>query len=779
MKHYFTLIIFIFPFTFFAQHIQGTLKNSESGEPIIGIEISTSTNQKSFTNENGNFSFENVTLPITLYFNDADYQTDSLIVKNYNPIIFSLKPSKAQNLDNVVVSASRRKQKIEDVAISMDVLKPELINNKGYAKLDDALGQSPGVYSMDGQISIRGGSGFSYGAGSRVMLLWNGVPMLSADAGDAKWNTVPIELLSSVEVLKGASSVLYGSGALNGIISVSEIMPTTKPYFNAKVQAGIYDNPRRLSLRSGKVKTFQLIEFAHGQKKGNFFYNIGLNLYSNDGFREGEIERRARVTGSVGYNFKKVHGLQTGLGYSFHSQRVGSFLIWESDSLAYRPKGGANYLDPASTLSMMNGFRLMLDPYLKYVGKNNTKHDLKTRFYSVSNQSLSNSSQNSLGNTYYLDYLFQKEFDKTLNLSAGATYMKTQVFSNLYRGNHQADNAAAYVQADSKVGKFAFTAGVRFEYFKQDGAPIDSYSYLKKDSSVKIPIMPIFRGAITYKPVETTILRFSAGQGVRYPATSERYVSTSVGPLNIFQNPNLKKEQGFAMEIGAKQVFKVSNWKGMLDVAGFINQYRNMTEFTFGIYNPAGTILSLDPTSDMYIAKWVGFRAENAEEARIWGAEITFASEGKIGDFTVRSLIGYNYINPVSLNKDSTYRLNFSDTTTNMLKYRFNHLAKADIEVLYKGFSLGLSARYNSYMKNIDRIFEDGVMGIEILTGLKKYRQANEKGALVFDARFGYEFLEHYRVSLIVDNILNAEYVGRPGDIRPPRSFMVQAQFKF
>ena len=38
---------------------------------------------------------------------------------------------------------------------------------------------------MDGQVSIRGGGGFSYGAGSRVLLLWNGVPMISGDAGDA------------------------------------------------------------------------------------------------------------------------------------------------------------------------------------------------------------------------------------------------------------------------------------------------------------------------------------------------------------------------------------------------------------------------------------------------------------------------------------------------------------------------------------------------------------------------------------------------------------------
>lgn len=779
MKYTLLTLFLCLPLFFYAQNISGVVKDKSNGNSIIGVDILSSEGHKSFSGENGDFSFTVSQFPIKLFFKHEDYNEDSIVIKDISSIEILLTPSKAQNLEEVVVSASRRKQKIEDVAISMDVLKPELINNKGYAKIDDALGQAPGVYSMDGQISIRGGSGFSYGAGSRVMLLWNGIPMLSADAGDAKWNTVPIELLSNVEVIKGASSVLYGSGALNGIISVSEITPTEKPFYRAKLQFGVYDRARRQSLRSTAGNTFQLAEFAHGQKKGNFFYTIAMNLYNNQGFREGETEKRARVTGSFGYNFQKVRGLQTGVGFSVHYQRLGSFLIWESDSLAYMPKGGADYKNPASTATMISGLRVMVDPYLKYVGTNGTKHSLKTRIYSVNNQSLSNASQSSLGNTYYADYLFQKEFGKLVVLSAGATYTRTQVIAKLY-GNHHSDNVASYVQSDFKVGKFTFTAGVRFEYFKQDNTPIDSYLYLKKDSSVKIPVYPIARVAMIYKPVEGTILRASFGQGVRYPATSERFVATSVGPLNIFPNPNLKREQGWAGEIGFKQVFKAgSNWKGMLDVAGFVNLYKNMTEFTFGVYSPKGMILSLDPNSSEYIMKWIGFRAENAEEARILGAEITFASEGKIGDVTVRSLLGYNYVNPVSLNKSAMYRANFSDTTTNMLKYRFNHMAKGDVEVEYKGINFGVSMRYNSYMKNIDRIFEDGVVGVQILQGLKQYRQTHNKGVAVLDARIGYTIKDHYQIGVMVNNVFNIEYVGRPGDIREPRTYMVQLQVKF
>lgn len=762
----------------FGQQIEGTLIDSISKEPIVQAEIKLSSGKSTFSGMQGEFTLPCDSFPVVITVYSDEYESFTRTIFKAGNYTFSLTKIKSNDLDNIVVTASRRGQKLEDVPISMDVIKPELYNNKGITSIEKALDQSPGVYSMNGQLSIRGGSGFAYGAGSRVLLLWNDMPMLSADAGDAKWNTVPIELSSKIEVIKGASSVLYGSGALNGIIAVSEIIPTEKPYYRAKAQFGIYDKPQRASLRRKQTLTYQQFEFAHGYKKKNFFYNVALSLYNDAGYREGEIEQRARITGSFGYNFAKVRGLQIGLGYSVHLQHLGSFLVWENDTLAYTPKGGADITVPGSSLSVINGLRILVDPYLKYVGKNNVKHHLKARIYSVNNQSLSNSAQNSLGNTYYTDYLFQKGFRNDFNLSAGATFTRTEVLSRLY-GNHHSNNLAAYTQLDKKWGKFTLTAGVRFEYFQQDTLPIDSYLYLSKDSARKIPVYPIFRAALTYKPVPSTILRASFGQGVRYPATSERFVMVSIGSLNIFPNPNLKREEGFAGEIGIKQVFKVKNWKGILDLSGFINQYRNMSEFTFGVWNPKNIALSIDPNSEGFILKWLGFRAENAEKARILGTELTFASEGNIGDVTIRSLLGYTYLQPISLNSDSSYLSNFSDTTTNMLKYRFNHLAKADVEVEYKHFSLGFSLRYNSFMKNIDRIFEDGLLGIQILEGLKQYRQLHHKGYAVVDVRSGYQINEHFRVGLMVNNVFNTEYMGRPGDVQAPRSFIAQLQLKF
>ena len=293
------------------------------------------------------------------------------------------------------------------------------------------------------------------------------------------------------------------------------------------------------------------------------------------------------------------------------------------------------------------------------------------------------------------------------------------VKSNLF-GDHTSNNIAAYAQFEKKIGELDITAGVRAEYFEMDGKSGDTDFYFGNDTNnlKKSPVYPILRTGLHYQVAKYTHLRASFGQGIRYPAVAERFTQTSVGALNVFPNPTLRPEIGWSAEIGIKQGVKIGEWKGMLDVAAFVNEYSNMMEFSFIYFNPISQ-LPLNPinptpediqflTNGQYnVADWVGFQAQNAEKARITGLDISFNSSGKLGPVELISLIGYTYMNPISLNNDPLYVANYSDSTTNMLKYRFKHLAKADIEANYKKISLGFSCRYSSFMRNIDRTFED------------------------------------------------------------------------
>lgn len=85
------------------------------------------------------------------------------------------------------------------------------------------LEKVPGVNYIDGQVSVRGGSGFAYGAGSRVMVLIDNMPALQYDSGYPNWSNIATETIGKVEVLKGAGSALYGSAAMNGVINILSI----------------------------------------------------------------------------------------------------------------------------------------------------------------------------------------------------------------------------------------------------------------------------------------------------------------------------------------------------------------------------------------------------------------------------------------------------------------------------------------------------------------------------------------------------------------------------
>ena len=779
LKLFFTTFLSL-PFVLLSQ-IKGVILDEKNQEPIAGAKIILSTGQKVQTNVNGEFVIAPSRYPVKLNFGMLGYVDDSLVITK-DTIFTKYLQIESIQIKTIVISAGRRSQEIEEVPISMEIIKPELINNKGLTNLEQAVDQTPGVYAMDGQVSIRGGGGYAYGAGSRVMLLWNGVPMLSPDIGDAKWNAIPMEQASQIEVLKGASSVLYGSGALNGIISLTEKEPTPQGKFTFKVQSGIYDNPRRSSLRWwNKNPTFHLVDVYGGKSFKRIGASIGANMYLDSGYRQGESEKRFRINGSLYFRPQKLTKIRAGLGYNFQYQDVNMFILWKSDTNCYQPMDG--------TLNRQKAIRFNVDPYFKYIDKKNNKHYLRTRYYLVTTGNNQDYKDASFAQLFYADYQFQKKLYAGINLTAGASANIGSVKSWVFQ-DHISQNYAAYTQLESKFKNLDLTAGMRLEYYQLDTMEMDSrYEYL---DSLYIPVYPVFRMGAHYAINKMSHLRMSLGQGVRFPSIAERFVSTSVGGLVIFRNPNLKPEKGWSGEIGYKQIVGIGKeWKGYIDVAAFVNEYSNMTEFTFGYYNPftgesliSNGVLDTEAYNELIaqgltLNNLVGFRATNAERARISGIEFSFNSQGKIGPVEVTSLLGYTYMNPISLNNDPSYKGTFSDTSTNILKYRFRHMAKADIQLGYKNFEIGFSNRYNSWMMNIDRVFEESIGTQQILPGLKEYREKNKKGAFVIDLRIAYSFLKHYRFNFIVNNLLNAEYASRPGDIQPPRSFLVQFQCNF
>lgn len=765
--------IFIFWALFFnviisSGQLAGNVYDRFSHEPLYNVRIDADNGQKTATNFEGGFELSSTKLPVKLIFRAPNYLSDTIYFDTVGQDIVVLLTPITQLIGGIVVSANRRSQQIENLQISLDILPSDLIRKKGFLDLEDAVNQTSGVFSMEGQVSIRGGGGYAYGVGSRTQLLMDGIPLTSPDRGDVKWNSIPLENIQNIEVIKGVSSVLYGSGALNGVIALTSKVPSQELKSMIKFQTGVYDNPSRSSLKWwNRSPTFQTIDYVISKGKNESGNSLNINGAFIEGYRMKEKEGRVRVNGNSFIKPFKNKNHQFGLNYGVQFEDVSSFILWQSDSLAYNPQVAS---DGSTSLTRQKSIRLNVDPNYKFKDKSNGIHNLRTRYYLVTTGNETSFTYAALANLIYQDYNYSKSFHNH-RLIAGFTNVFSAVDSYVF-GKHSSFNTSFYGQYELNKERLNFTAGLRLEYFQQDDCKPDSEFQLGPND-YRLPIYPIVRTGLHYKIAKYTHFRTSFGNGIRFPSVAERYAYTSNGGVFIFPNPELESEVGWSGEFGVRQLFKVSDWKGSIDIAFFINRYNEMIEFTFGIYNPDSISLTTDPSDIGYINNWAGFQAKNSEKAEIKGIEISTNGYGDIGKIGLSTLIGYTYMNPISRNTDENYLMTFSDSS-NILKYRFSHLFKADLELSYKFVSLGISARYNSYMRNIDALFEDGVFGVQILPGLKNYRLENQNGDLVFDGRIIFNLRQKHSISLIVNNFLNNEYSSRPALIQPPRSFAIQ-----
>lgn len=400
MKKYLFAFFCILQGHIFAQ-LSGVVIDKESKVVISQVSVKSSENEKVETNSYGTFIIPVKKLPVTLYFQKKGFEVDSIRIQQLGYVNMSLAVL-SQDVKTVVVTSGKRNQNIEEIPISIEILKPALIANKGFTNLEQAVNQSPGVFTMDGQVSIRGGGGYAYGAGSRVMLLWNGIPMLSPDVGDVKWNAVPMEQASQIEILKGASSVLYGSGALNGIIALTEKEAKPEGQLTMKYQSGVYGDPKRSSMTWwNRNPTSHLLDVYYGKSKGRLGYTIGVNGLIDEGYREGNDEKRARINGSLYYFPKKYPKMKLGMSYQFQWQDKGVFILWKNDSMGYQAL--------ENTLSRQRAIRLNVDPYLKFIDKHDNKHYLRTRYYLVTTGNSDKVYDASFAEMYYADYNIQKK----------------------------------------------------------------------------------------------------------------------------------------------------------------------------------------------------------------------------------------------------------------------------------------------------------------------------------------------------------------------------------
>ncbi len=410
----------ILALSIFAQtsEIRGNIIDEKTSESLSYVNIGVKDQALgTFSDSHGAYRMELPRGTYILVFSSVGYgKLEKLITVDGRTTLLldiTLKPV-SRELNTVVVSSSKYAQKIQESISSIEVLKPNLIQNSNLQSVDKAVDQISGVAVVDNEPQIRDGSGFSSGLGSRVMVMVDEIPVLKGDAGRPSWSFLPIDDLEQIEVVKGASSVIYGSSAINGVINVRTAWPkdVTETKINSFV--GIYSKPSRRYATPWLNMNPLMFGFslAHSQKFDNYDLSGGASYYSDQGYiggvpenkvtdsgcqRSGEFDRRAKFYFNTRVRNKKVEGLSYGLNGNFlYSENAQTYFWYDADTNIYKSFPGS--------LSLFKELSFYVDPFIKYFNKTSGTHSLKNRIY-YSNTNATND-QSSLSLTVYNEYQF-------------------------------------------------------------------------------------------------------------------------------------------------------------------------------------------------------------------------------------------------------------------------------------------------------------------------------------------------------------------------------------
>ena len=563
IKPYLFIIFFFCWLPLQAGSISGTIVENSRGSdiPVSGANIYLKgTILGSVSSQYGKFSIKNIpageyilTISIIGYElnqfpvkiqSDSELVLDTIHIK---PVPLTSKP--------VVVTASRNRREIRDVPVSVSTISAKELDLRNAITIEDALKYLPGININASQVNIRGSNGYSRGVGSRVMMLLDGIPYLTGDTQETNLESLPIQQISHIEVVKGAGSALYGSNAMGGIINIITKNPADMPLINFKTYGGLYSDPYYKQWRwSDRTR------YLYGMKLNvvKKWDDISLAVFAaddhDDNMKKNAWRDRYQAGGKLHWNLSPYQTLT--LTGAYMDQKRGNFLYWKNLENALIP--------PDNQLNdHIHSRRFHLASTYRQILGDNSYYLLQGIWYRNHFKDNIEQGNNSISDFTDLEAQYTKELEKHI-VTSGVSLSSSRVQANIF-GNRMGEGMAVYIQDEYKYSDpLKATLGLRFDY-----ASIDSLEKAYQLSP---------KAGIVYQPNKITALRFNAGTGYRAPSIAEAFTSTTAGGIRVVPNNNLKPEKSFSTEFGLNQIL---SQQAFFDAAIFYSTYHNLIEARF------------------------------------------------------------------------------------------------------------------------------------------------------------------------------------------------------
>ena len=720
-KIIFVLLVSSIAFSQSKYRVRGKVISLEDKMPIAGASVLIAhTSHGTSTHTDGTFILKNIpSTKISLIISALGFKSVHVSVSSDSTEEMLIELSTSPVLtQTVVITANKRQQTLEEVPISMSIIDAKMLSSRTTISIDDALRYIPGVNFNQTQVNIRASSGYSRGVGSRVLMLVDGMPLLAGDTGEITFESLPVFQIDRVEVVKGAGSALYGSGALGGVINVLTKEISEQPLFRWKVYSGMYASPKFDEWKWSDKSRFTNGQYiGYEQKFGDVGISTSLHRTSDDGYRENDLLRRYSGFLKTKFDISPFQSL-TFTTNGFLQQR-GDFLWWKDLNNALRPDAGQRNANVTS-LRVNNALQYTLLVNENIFGNVKAIH-FRSNWHrdSLNMKRLDESTSDAFSVDAQGNIILNEHNFLTFGIVGNREVVSSKTF-----GTHESNGFALYLQNEFKFTKdFSTILGVR-----QDIQQVKGLSQNQQTN-------PKF--GIRYSPYERTTLRASVGRGFRTPSIGELYVSTSNtgGAIIIVPSTYLKPEHSWTYEIGGTQFL---SRESMFDLTFFQSDFSDLIEVS----------VELDQILN---APVVHFR--NITQARIQGFEA-----------------GYNaqwFNRALSFSLNYNYNRAVDRMTGKFLKYRPRHIASTNISYEYKIFTCGIDVRYLSRVEEID---DNLIRLAPIINGEQRVP------IYITDVRIATTLLEYglpFRASLNINNFLNYNYVELVGNIAPPRHIVL------
>lgn len=537
------LLLIIFPNAIQAQSsIRGGLKGmvvDKEGQPVMGTIVQLEPDQHQVqTDEKGNFIFKNIiagnyTLK-TSHLGYHPYRTQVEIEAGKNVSLSLRLETNETSLETVVVKSTYHNPDnfidMTRTAMPSTIITRKEIEMMGSRRLDEVLKEQTGLAIIN---DIGSGNravglqmqGFDSGY---TMIMIDGQPMVGRNNGNFDLSRITVSNIERIEIIKGASSCLFGSEALAGVINIVTRKIITEPQAMAALRYGSF-NIVDATLEG---------ETPFANKKASAY--LSANYYRTDGFNSNPYLDQGKTAPPFD---------------SYALQARGRYLLTENSTLnlngRYVTRHSENkyaYNGLSSNIDMLNEYDFNGSASLNNNFSNGTK--LKTQYYLTRYKTDQNITDVTNGTempgSTFDQYLHRAEIQavhkigQQLNLTSGMGAAYELLENTSYRGSKSMDNYFVYAQADWQTSeRFSVVTGARFDYHNKYGS--------KMNPSI----------GLQYQLLRNLTVKFGLGTGFKTPNFQQLYLVftnvqsgyTALGAEEFWKEITILKDAGLITSI--------------------------------------------------------------------------------------------------------------------------------------------------------------------------------------------------------------------------------------